>query len=735
MPLQQGAGYAQLLMDEVNKAELASVPFGDAEIHGRLVIPGVDYFEDSVAFLGVKVPIGKGGLRVPKIERFEEHIFTLHDICLLQNIAVALTLRQPVLYEGGSGIGKSDAVDLICALTDWESYYVNCRNYTIEDLIGCKTIDDDSKVVWVHGLVIQAAKSGGVLFLDEYNSLRGEVRSGLHEVLDAILRGTGIIILTENGGEVVPVSDDLRIVAAQNSPGGDTLDKYVLDKPQFTRFVYQRLPDALPEDVHLARALGRIGHMPEFNIPEDLWLHENGGTELSEIRGIETLTRQYVSIAREIEKLTTERNLAGRGVLQPVYFSAQRDMDRVFAFVQRFCNGNGTDIFRKAMDYYYVNRFGKPEDREKAEELVQHIYYIDTSVSKRLSLESLGREEQEEAQLFPRDGTSVWEPDFEEYGIGFLESLKWGDGGELERVRFLGGCESDPAYRLREKALEEGYLEIVAASLMGCDSPHGDEMRRELLERKAGVGDIALSLTGCQSEESWAMRQVLLSSRQAWVPLAGSITGCDSPEADAFRRSLLNAGGNILEEIAEGLATCESARDLELREVLRVERTHPGHILEGLAGCVSEGSIAYRQELVNNYDVSWIYFIWSLKGCEFPASLEWRRTACPSPKAKNKKVAPEDILQSLNGCDSEETLLMRDAMMARFFPLRDHYARSLKGCSSQAAREKRAELRRKKVGSETLAQGVFSPGGSWGVTDFIVAAKAHQRRRRAGENV
>ena len=101
--------------------------------------------ENSVYFLGVEVAKGQGGDRVPSSERFSKDVLTDFDFRLMRDIAVTFRLNQPVLIEGGSGIGKSRTVDRICSQLNRESYYANCHDFDADVLIGKMTTVEGAK--------------------------------------------------------------------------------------------------------------------------------------------------------------------------------------------------------------------------------------------------------------------------------------------------------------------------------------------------------------------------------------------------------------------------------------------------------------------------------------------------------------------------------------------------------------------------------------------------------------
>jgi hypothetical protein len=74
------------------------------------ISPGLQDLGDRISFMGVEVPKGKGGPLAPDPSRFERDVVTEWDLKLMQKLAVGLELNQPILLEGGSGIGKSSTV-------------------------------------------------------------------------------------------------------------------------------------------------------------------------------------------------------------------------------------------------------------------------------------------------------------------------------------------------------------------------------------------------------------------------------------------------------------------------------------------------------------------------------------------------------------------------------------------------------------------------------------------------
>ena len=339
-------------------------------------VAGITITENSVSFLGVELERGHGTL-VPPLERFKNNVLTPYDLRQMQKIAIAWEIGAAVLIESGSGLGKTETVERMCALLNWNCYYANCHDFEPEILIGSKTVREDTKsgFGWRDGIVLQAIRNGGVLFLDEYNFMRGETRGRLHEVLDAILRGKNEIVLIENDGERVPVHPDFKIVAAQNPPGGKFSDREILDPAQITRFVYLREPSEMPKELKLARALGTVGKKFNDELSAKDYMHSSIDFDRAKLMShpdIQDIIQQFVEFECGMEELV-KRGDIGEDQPQPVYFAFQRDLSRIVKFLEHFYDGDLYSSMKCALNYFYKNRFESQADRQKVQELINLI--------------------------------------------------------------------------------------------------------------------------------------------------------------------------------------------------------------------------------------------------------------------------------------------------------------------------------------------------------------------------
>lgn len=363
--------------------------------------------EESISYLGVAVERGAGGPLTPDTERFKDDVITDFDLEVMKKIAVGLKLGQPVLLEGGSGLGKTRTVDRMCAELNREFYIANCHKMQIEDLIGSKTTKEDTKsgFGWVDGVITQAVRNGGVLFLDEYNFMPGETRGGIHQIFDALLQGKTHITLPENDNEQVSVHPDFRIIAAQNPPGGEFGDREVLDRAQIDRFLTIKLPEGLPEETRKARLLGALNIDNEITVPEEEYIVNGPGLTneaLRDIPGIEDILQRYLEATKQITIAQKKGEIANRDY-QPVAFGTARDDNRILAFIRAFYNGDLNHTMQQALELYYLNKVADQEDREKMKTILERVRYTEEKDTKRRGLE----QEIQEETISPEDALEI----------------------------------------------------------------------------------------------------------------------------------------------------------------------------------------------------------------------------------------------------------------------------------------------------------------------------------------
>lgn len=126
---------------------------------------------DSMIYLGVELKKRRDEEMVPKAERFKGHVITSFDAWVSQQIAVSLDLNQPLLIEGGSGIGKTSTLERMCAELGWNLWYINCYEFEPEMIVGAVRDDETTKSGFGFraSILPKGTEKGGIILLDEFN--------------------------------------------------------------------------------------------------------------------------------------------------------------------------------------------------------------------------------------------------------------------------------------------------------------------------------------------------------------------------------------------------------------------------------------------------------------------------------------------------------------------------------------------------------------------------------------
>ncbi len=143
-----------------------------------------------------------------------------------------------VMLLGPPGTGKTAAVKKFASEMGLPYYYIpaDARYMTAEQLLGRKELerlpDGTMRTVWKDGTIVQAARTGGVLHIDEFSLLDPEVATRLHELLDSQRR----LSLEGITGEVIKAHPDLFIVVTFNPIELGTEHVKPISGPLFRRF-------------------------------------------------------------------------------------------------------------------------------------------------------------------------------------------------------------------------------------------------------------------------------------------------------------------------------------------------------------------------------------------------------------------------------------------------------------------------------------------------------------------
>lgn len=200
----------------------------------------------------------------------------------LPDLVESLDLGLHCLLVGPTATGKS-----LCAMEAFERTRARKPVFVIEgheslkefDLLGCYTPDGTGHFSWHDGVLIQAMRAGGYLFIDEANRMTTRT---VNVLLGVISRSA--VVLTEHGSEEVKAEDGFQVVMAMNLGKG---------------YAVNTLDTAL---------LNRFGAVLEFRyLPprdeEDLLVAETGIDR--------DIARTMVKVATETRRLKRNRELSG----------------------------------------------------------------------------------------------------------------------------------------------------------------------------------------------------------------------------------------------------------------------------------------------------------------------------------------------------------------------------------------------------------------------------------------
>jgi MoxR-like ATPase len=360
--------------------------------------------KETVAFLGVELPKAKNRENAPKLEQFQDYVYDAFSLELLKKIAISLRQGDPVLIEGGTSIGKTTAVRLLCARGGYEVHYVNLNGATdIEDLMGRyipnheRRSSTDPEYVFADGKVTSGLRQEEgkikVIVLDEFGAAAPNISIRLHEVIDALERG-GEVVLSEDASERLVVDKGkTKVVALTNPPGRGYLQREPLDPAQLRRWVYLKEPNELPDDTltHSTRALFSLEPKTQA-VQESAYLLPNERAltpeQLKEIPGIDVILEKYLEFHRGAKQLLAGRHIAAD---QPQRFSFddREEPKRVRDFIAAFYRGDINETVQTALRYYYAGKLLSDEDKDKLEELIRTVEYVPVAgESKRKALKS-----------------------------------------------------------------------------------------------------------------------------------------------------------------------------------------------------------------------------------------------------------------------------------------------------------------------------------------------------------
>lgn len=169
----------------------------------------------------------------------------------------ALEIGMNVILKGQPGVGKSFLARYICARTNRPLYRITLSETTYrEDLLGSLHLvsSDDGETVteWVDGPLTRAARTGGILLMDELNAADANTVAALNAVMEG--RETRSLTIPQTGEQLVP-HEEFRVIGTSNPSFQGT---YELNDAFEDRFRHVKL-DYLPEAVEVDLVFERTG--------------------------------------------------------------------------------------------------------------------------------------------------------------------------------------------------------------------------------------------------------------------------------------------------------------------------------------------------------------------------------------------------------------------------------------------------------------------------------------------
>lgn len=342
---------------------------------------------------------------------------------LLQRLAIAIKLDQPLLIEGETDIGKTRAIEHLAFLTNNHLIRVNLSGQTdVSEFIGrfvpstenarqrfMKVVNNpealrpesraildrahqeerslnedesariadlenipmaDAKWIWQNGAALSAAKYGKGrgcwLYLDEMGGAEPSVLLRLNPLLDKPRR----MPVSERGGEIVEAGPAFRLLASTNPP------EYAGNEPfrpdYLRRWVYQSMGRLDMETVDSRLAFVMRGLFPEQ--PE---------------------------IGHEIRRLAVEFHTQAQQLLPTILKQRQvfrfefSDLARVMAYVDEFRNGDILKTAEEAIFFYYLNKFkeepSQPGVKSPREQLLDLWLQLKDKLKTKEKLEVIGK--------------------------------------------------------------------------------------------------------------------------------------------------------------------------------------------------------------------------------------------------------------------------------------------------------------------------------------------------------
>lgn len=150
---------------------------------------------------------------------------------LLSFLALGVKDNHPALIIGETGSGKTTAVRVLAGKAEKPYRRVNLNGGTTPDELIGRILINKEGTYWVDGILTDAVRKGHWIVLDEMNAAGADVLFSLHSLLD----DDRMLVLTENGNEIVRPHPGFRLFATMN-PSGDYAGTREMSKALMSRF-------------------------------------------------------------------------------------------------------------------------------------------------------------------------------------------------------------------------------------------------------------------------------------------------------------------------------------------------------------------------------------------------------------------------------------------------------------------------------------------------------------------
>lgn len=129
----------------------------------------------------------------------------------VERIMRALFYFKQCALIGPSGTGKTHITYLVSEVAGLPMWEINCSLQTsVYDLFG--RYIGLGKESWIDGQIVQWARHGGILYLDEANMMKQDIATRLNPLLDT----RGHMVLTEKDSEIIPRHPLAYVVISMN---------------------------------------------------------------------------------------------------------------------------------------------------------------------------------------------------------------------------------------------------------------------------------------------------------------------------------------------------------------------------------------------------------------------------------------------------------------------------------------------------------------------------------------